>query len=280
MTAQAFRPLAGALGAELTGVSVGDLAPAAIAAALLRHQLLVLRDQRLSPTALEGLAASIGEPEVYPYAEPLAGSDYVVAITKEPDERHNFGGAWHSDTSYLARPPAATLLYAVEVPEGRGDTLFADMYAAYDSLSDGLKLCLEKLSGCNSAALVHDPRGVHASVAGNRQADDETPVARARHPVVRVHPGTGRRALYLSLVHTERFAGMTREESLPLLGYLQALAVRAENTSRLCWRPGTLAIWDNRCVQHLPLNDYHGARREMHRVILRGEAPVGVSGEA
>jgi len=269
-----WQPLIGALGAETSEIDARAEPAEDLLEALWRHQVLVVRDQRLAPQDLEALAARLGAPQHYPYAAPLPGTRFVVPIRKEPGDRYNFGGAWHSDTSYLERPPSLTLLYAVTVPEHGGDTLFADMYRAYDALSEGLKACLHDLVGVNTSSLVHGAGGSYASVAGDRgQSAAET--ASARHPVLRRHPETGRLALYVSLVHTERFEGMTRPESLPLLEFLQAAAIRSENTTRVRWRPGTLAIWDNRCVQHLPLNDYAGELREMHRVIVEGEVPLG-----
>lgn len=259
------------------GVSAGDSAiatldPPEVLKALYDHQLLVFRNQTLTVSQFEDLARGLGELDQYPYAEPLAESSYVVPIVKMPHEQHNFGGDWHTDTSYLERPPAVTMLLAGEVPLAGGDTLFADMYRAYGDLSPGLQSSLSHLSAINTSALVHDPSGSHAAVAGDRGGLD-APVSSACHPVIRRHPVTGRPALYVSLVHTERFTGMTRPESLPLLEYLQQTASRAENCVRLSWRPGTLAIWDNRVLQHFPLNDYPGQHRAMLRIILRGEKP-------
>jgi taurine dioxygenase len=266
-------PLDGPVGAEVRGAAALELAPEALQAALARHSLLVLRDQDLDPVALTALAGRLGEPERYPYAPALEGAEYVVAVTKEAHERDNFGGAWHSDSAYLERPPALTLLLARELPERGGDTLFADMYGAYASFSPGLKRTLCALQGVNTASLVHDPHGDHATVAGNRSGHGAEALLEAVHPLVRRHPVTGRPALFASLVHTARIDGLSRPESLPLLQMVTARAVRAEHVSRVRWAPGTLTIWDNRCLQHLPLNDYHGQRREMHRVIVRGEVP-------
>lgn len=277
MPSARWQPLIGAVGAETAGIDVRAEPADSLLSALWRHQVLVIRDQQLSPEELEVLAARLGSPQHYPYAAPLSGTEFVVAIRKEAADRHNFGGAWHSDTSYLVRPPSLTLLYAVTLPREGGDTLFADMYGACDALSEGLRSCLSALVGVNTSSLVHAAGGSYASVAGDHGGSvGETTTA--LHPVLRRHPETGRLALYVSLVHTERFDGMSRPESLPLLEYLQAAAVRPENTSRVRWRPGTLAIWDNRCVQHLPLNDYPGETREMHRVIVEGEEPLGPLG--
>jgi taurine dioxygenase len=214
--------------------------------------------------------------DIYPHAQPLAETPHVVALVKNPQDASNFGGAWHTDTSYVVRPPKITMLYALEVPVVGGDTMFADTYQAFASLSAGMQKTLERLKGVYTADLVHGSTGAYTAVTGQSvQAKDSDRITTAEHPVVRVHPETGRKALYTSLIHTECFVGMTRAESLPLLEYLQARTIAAENCTRLQWRPGTLAIWDNRCVQHYPLNDYPGERRVMHRVIVKGDKPVG-----
>lgn len=277
------RRLIGAIGAECRDVDVGDLPAEDVHRALTASQLLVFRDQHLTPATLTGFAARLGELDRYPFAEPLADAPYVVPVVKEPRDRANFGGAWHSDTAYLARPPSFTLLYAREVPETGGDTLFADLYGAYDQACAGLSTAererFDALRVHCTASLVHDAQGAHAAVAGESVARRQADVAtEADHPLVRLHPASGRRALYVSLIHCAHIVGMSRAESLPLLERLHATIVRAENCTRLRWRVGTLAIWDNRCLLHNPLNDYQGARREMHRVILRGEVPRGIDG--
>jgi taurine dioxygenase len=268
--------MSGALGVEQRGLPVAELDTGEILDQVHEQGLVVLREQVLTPASLMELASRLGEPAAYPFAEPLAGFPFVVEVVKNPEDQSNFGGAWHTDTSYLPEPPGLTILYAVEIPPIGGDTLFADMRTAYEALSANLQRVLDGLIAHNSADMVHDGAGDYAAVAGQGVAlKGSDTVTEADHPAVRVHPVTGRRALYLSLIHTERFDGMTREESLPLLTYLQAFAVRAERCTRLRWQQGTLAIWDNRSVQHYPLNDYPGQRREMHRVILRGEKPLG-----
>jgi len=245
-----WQPLPGAFGAELTGADVTTMDPAELLGEAHRRQRLVIRDQRLDPLALECVAAGLGELDVYPFAEPLPGRPHVVAVVKNPEDTTNFGGAWHSDTSYLPRPPSLTLLYAVELPPRGGDTLFADMCAALEALSPRLRSLLEGLAAHNTAALVHGAGAAHEGVAGQavarKQADTLT---EAEHPVVRSHPDTQRQALFLSRIHSRNFVGMTREESLPMIEFLQEFAVRPERQSRVVWQPGTLAIWDNRTVR-------------------------------
>lgn len=271
-----WREMLGALGATVSAGDVRNMNVGELTRALHRHQLLVFRDQSLAPIELAEFAAQFGELDVYPHAEPLAETPYVVRLVKNPEDASNFGGAWHTDTSYMLQPPKITMLYAVEVPDQGGDTMFADTYRALAGLSDAMQACLEGLHAIYTADLVHGSAGAYTAVTGqsvNTRSSDR--VTTAVHPVVRVHPDTGRKALYTSLIHTERFADMTRPESLPLLEYLQAATIAAENCTRLKWRPGTLAVWDNRCVQHYPLNDYPGERRVMHRVIVKGDTPAG-----
>jgi taurine dioxygenase len=200
----------------------------------------------------------------------LPGYPHVIAVTKLEHERINFGGVWHSDTTYLERPPMGSMLYAVEVPPYGGDTLFANQYLAYETLSEGLKKTLNGLVGVNTSAKAEISRTREDRL---REAGVELKVLVGTHPVVRTHPETGRQALYVNVAHTSHFQGWTMEESQPLLDYLFAHQVRPELTCRFRWQPGCLAFWDNRCTQHNPINDYHGFRRVMHRVTLAGDLP-------
>jgi taurine dioxygenase len=273
-----WQSLIGAIGAERAGVDVTELDPVELLAALHAHQLLVVRDQQLDPSSFTLFAGRLGELDAYPFAEPIPGFPHVVKVLKEPGDESNFGGAWHTDTAYLETPPSVTLLYAVDVPERGGDTLFADTVGVFARLSDGFQRTLMGLVGHNTASLVHDAGGGYASVAGQSVAPKQAEVpTEADHPLVIEHPATGRAALFFSLIHTESFVGMTRLESLPLLEQLHELVTAPENTTRLHWAPGTLALWDNRAVQHYPLNDYPGRRREMHRIILKGDRPRAAS---
>jgi taurine dioxygenase len=270
------RPLSGAIGAELFGVdlagSLDDGTIRELRTALLEHVVIFFRDQELSPQQLLALAERFGEPAEYPLIKGLPECPLVLPVIKEPHERTNFGGIWHSDTAYLERPALGTLLYALQTPPAGGDTLFANMYLAYETLSDGMRRLLEGLRGVNVAGKpvtlktreeMHSKRGT--------AADPEA--ISAVHPVVRTHPETGRKALYVNFAHTLRFEDMSEEESEPLLGYLFAHQIKPELTCRFRWRPGSLAFWDNRASQHYPLNDYHGHRRVMHRVTLIGDRP-------
>ena len=271
-------PIAGALGAEVGGV---DLArpldaetAAAVRRALLDHLVIFFRDQELTPAQQLAAAAAFGTPIDYPFVKGLDEAPLVIPVLKREDETVNFGGLWHSDTAYLERPPLATMLYASEVPAAGGDTMFANMYLAWESLSEGMKRMLAGLRALN----VSDKAAAAATRTERLRAlagrPDDTALS-AEHPVARVHPETGRRALYVNGAHTRRFVGFTDEESKPLLDWLFAHQVRPEFTCRFRWRPGSVALWDNRCTQHHPINDYHGHRRLMYRVTLEGTRPTG-----
>jgi taurine dioxygenase len=273
-------PIAGALGAEISGVDLSvdldDATVAALRGAWLEHLVLFFRDQDLSPPRFLALARRFGEVVEYPFVRGLDEAPEIIPVLKLEHERVNFGGIWHSDTAYLDVPPMASMLIAREVPPAGGDTLFANMYLAYETLSAGMKRIADGLVAINSSAKadVTRTREDRAKDSGRR---DAKPDYTAAHPVVRVHPETGRKALYVNVAHTVGFESMTDEESAPILDYLFRHQVRPEFTCRFRWRPSSIAFWDNRCTQHNPINDYHGFRRLMHRVTLAGDKPVGPS---
>jgi taurine dioxygenase len=208
----------------------------------------------------------------YPFLKGLDGTPQVTVVAKLEHETINFGGMWHSDTTYLPEPPSATMLIAREVPPHGGDTLFANQYAAYDALSPEMKRRLDGLDGVSSSAKADASRTREDRIRESGR-DGRPEEFHAIHPAVRTHPETGRKALYVNPAHTVRFDGMTEEESAPLLAFLHEHQTRPEFTCRVSWRVGTLALWDNRCVLHNPVNDYHGFRRVMHRVTLKGDTP-------
>jgi taurine dioxygenase len=268
--------IAGALGAEIHGVNLAaeldDGTVRAIRQALLDHLVIFFRDQELPPDRFLAFARRFGTLAEYPLIKGIEGHPEIIKVAKLEHETVNFGGIWHSDTSYLERPSMATFLVAREVPPFGGDTLFANMYLAYESLSEGLRRVLDGLTGVNSSTKADATR-----TREDRIKSDPTPQSRSEflseHPVVRTHPETGRRALYVNVAHTVRFAGMTEEESAPLLRFLFEHQTRPEFTCRFSWRVGSLAFWDNRAAQHNPVNDYHGFRRVMHRITLAGDRP-------
>ena len=268
--------LAGAVGAELPGIDLSrdlpDETVAAIRQALLDHGVIFFRDQDLPPAAFLALARRFGTPVEYPFVKGIDGFPEIIAVAKLEHETINFGGVWHSDTTYLECPPMGTLLIAREVPDVGGDTMFANQYLAYNTLSDGMKRMLAGLKGVSSSAKADVTRTREDRIKSDGTEKARAPLS-AEHPVVRTHPETGRRALFVNTAHTARFAGMTEAESEPILRYLFRHQIRPEFTCRFRWRPGSVAFWDNRCVQHYPLNDYHGHRRIMHRITLQGGRP-------
>jgi taurine dioxygenase len=268
-------PIADALGAEIAGVDLAGELPdetvAEIRRAWLDHLVVFFRDQELDPATFLAFARRIGEPVEYPFVTGIDGFPEIIAVTKLPHETVNFGGIWHSDTVYLEQPPMGTMLVAREVPPSGGDTMWANMYAAYEALSPGLQRVLDGLRAVNSSALADVSKTREDRIRDSGADADREYLA--EHPVVRTHPETGRKALYVNVAHTLRFADMTEEESRPLLRFLFEHSVRPEFTCRFHWRPGSLALWDNRCTMHHPINDYHGFTRSMHRISLAGDRP-------
>ncbi|MCE3290904.1 MAG: taurine dioxygenase [Caulobacter sp.] len=273
MTGLTVRKVAGALGAELGGVDLSaelDAATiAAIRAALNEHQVIFFRDQTLTPEQQLAFGRRFGPLNIHPYVSGMAGHPEVMEIIKEPSDKLNFGGGWHSDMSFLETPSIGSILYAVETPTFGGDTLFASQAAAYDALSDGLKATLEGLRAVHSAGQEYSAKGASAQKRASMQvAEAEGLAGEFIHPVVKVHPETGRRALYVNPAFTMRFEGWTRRESKPLLDYLFEHSRQEAFTCRFSWRDGSVAFWDNRQVWHYALNDYPGQRRHMRRVTV------------
>jgi taurine dioxygenase len=276
------RPLAGALGAEIDGVDLHDRDNKAMWSelhrAFLEYQVIAVRGQDLTPQDQMDVGRFFGEPCFYPFAKGMEAFPHMTRTVKEPEERENFGADWHTDTCYLSEPPRATLLYAVETPPTGGDTLYASTSAAYEALSEGMKKMLTGIIGVNSAGLKHkrggDRAAHHARISHMTvQKGNEAESYEARHPIVRKHPETGRKALYLSALHTIRFDGMTEHESRPIIEMLNDHCVEPQFTCRVRWQPGQLVIWDNRCTLHNAINDYHGYRREMRRLTVGAERP-------
>jgi len=273
----AVRAVSTAVGAEILGLDLADSLPDAtidaIRQALFQHGVVFFRDQKLTPEQHAAFAQRFGAINVNRFFKTVDGYPMIAEVRKEPEQTGNIGGGWHTDHSYDQVPAMGSILYAREVPETGGDTLFASMYAAYDALSDGLKQTLERLQAVHSSRHVF---GVEAYAGRGdlkgRYLNPEAATQDAVHPVVVRHPGSGRKALYVNSAFTVRFVGWTDEESRPLLQYLYQHAARPEFTYRFQWRAGSLAFWDNRCTWHYALNDYHGHRRLMHRITVEGVA--------
>jgi taurine dioxygenase len=268
-----IRRLAGALGAELSGVDLSanlpDATIAAIRGALVEHQVIFFRDQALTPAQQVAFGARFGPLNIHPYVAGMASQPEVMEVVKEPQDRINFGGGWHSDMSFLERPAIGSILYAVETPEFGGDTLFASQAAAFEALSSGLQKTLEGLNAVHSAAREYSSQGHSAQKRQSMAiAEADGMVGEYVHPMVLVHPETGRKALYVNPAFTMRIEGWKTRESKALLDYLFEHSRYEGFTTRFSWKPGSVAFWDNRSVWHFALNDYPGQRRHMRRVTV------------
>jgi len=256
------RRQAGALGALILGLDlasgVDDETFAAVHGAFLEHMVVCIRGQAaMTPEDQLAFAARWGEISVHPYVPSIDGYPGIMRIY----DPNPVTVTWHADTTHMPKPPALTLLLARVLPPVGGDTMFANAALAYDNLSAGLKGVLDGLRA------VHQGTELAASAGLDRSAVTTV------HPVVRTHPETGRRALFVNGNYVDRFDGWTREESLPLLEYLYAQVGRPEYTYRHHWEVGDLIIWDNRCTQHAVIGDTGGAERTLHRVTIAGDAP-------
>jgi len=267
-------PVSGALGAEITGVDISlpldTEVVSEIRKALLNHLVIFFQNQVITPQQQLNFAEQFGLPIEYPQLKGLPECPLVTEVIKLEHETLNFGGVWHSDTTYLQQPPMASMLYAIEIPPYGGDTLFSNQYMAYETLSDGLKKTLSELVAVNTSS---KPEVSMTREDRMREAGMELNILSASHPAVRTHPETGSKALYLNRAHTTHFKDWTELESKSLLEFLFHHQVRTEFTCRFSWEKNSLAFWDNRCVQHNPVNDYQGFRRIMHRVTIAGGKP-------
>lgn len=273
MSGLTIRKVAGALGAEISGVDLAADLPDAvieeIRAAFVHHQVVFFRDQSLTPEAQLAFGRRFGPLNIHPYVAGMPGHPEVMEIVKEPGDKVNFGGGWHSDMSFLENPSIGSILYAVEIPEWGGDTLFASQAAAYEALSPGLKATLDGLNAVHSAGREYSAQGHSAQKrASMKVVEAEGAVGEFIHPVVKVHPETGRKALYVNPAFTMRIDGWSKRESKPLLDFLFEHSRYEAFTCRFAWRAGSVAFWDNRSVWHFALNDYPGQRRHMRRVTV------------
>jgi taurine dioxygenase len=272
------RRIAGALGAEIHGIDLA--APelgesiAAIRSLLLEHNVIFFRGQRLDEAGLKAFASQFGTFFRHPYFLPEGDPD-VIVIRRAPGDKRIVGEGWHSDTPAVAAPPMASLLYGEDVPPYGGDTLFANQYLAYDTLSPAMQRMLDGVRVVYSDTRVAgSSAGRNAQSATKSREDAGFRHSQGVHPVVRTHPETGRKALYIIRPLMVHFDGMSKEESDGLAEYLYEHSHRPEFTCRFRWEPGSLAFWDNRCTQHTALNDTGPFHRVMRRVQLTGDKPA------
>lgn len=270
------------LGTRLTGLDLKQPISESLAAELVEtlaeRLVLVLPEQNLDIPALKRATTVFGPLVRLPYVEPMKEDPDIIAVLKEAEERniHVFGGNWHSDFSYLERPPGGSLLQAVELPPTGGDTLWADGVTAWASLPDDLRAILAGRNAIQTGkpyGVKHRPKGSTSTSVKMQRGDPEADRERAL-PAVRRHPVSGKAALFVNPTYTTRLEGMSEEESAPVLARIYAHMTRPEFQCRHRWRPGDLVIWDNRATMHFAVNDYDGYRRLLYRTTFAGEAPV------
>ncbi|MGI9598312.1 MAG: TauD/TfdA dioxygenase family protein [Acidimicrobiales bacterium] len=272
-----LRPLSGSLGADVEGVDLSrDLdgeTVGAIRAALVAHHVLAFPDQDLTVEQQLAFGRAFGDLDTHPFVEGSGRFPEVLDIVTEPDDRFNFGGGWHCDVTFLEEPDLGSILYAIEVPTVGGDTLFANQHAAYDALSETMQQMLDGLQAVHTAGMQYGAGGQSTQSNAMETKNVDKAHETVEHPVVRTHPESGRKGLYVNQAFTARIKGLRTAESQALLQFLFAHATREEFTCRLSWQPGTLAMWDNRSVQHFALHDYAGHRRSMRRITVKGDRP-------
>lgn len=280
-------PISGALGAEIRGADLANLDDetfAEIHQAWLAHLVVFFRDQDLTPDQHLAFATRFGPIHRHPFMRGMDDHPDILEIIKDTDDTHTFGSVWHTDQMFNPEPAMATILYAKETPDAGGDTMFANMYLALDSLSEGMRGMLEDVQTWNVGDKFKRGSG-HGTPGAPRQEryqgnekmsakikDPGNLQTETAHPLIRTHPETGRKALYIGS-HTDGLDGFSDEESAPIIRFLNTHSVRPEFTCRFRWRPGSVAIWDNRCVQHHAIADYNGQHRRMHRITITGDKP-------
>lgn len=268
---------AGALGGYVSGVSLADVATSdavyqRVRQLLVEHEVLFFRDQERTPEVYAAFAKSFGTVLGHPAYTTVAQAPDVQILESTPENPSKIE-VWHSDMTFMEHPPSFTLLQGQIIPAFGGDTLWASATTAFDTLSPQMQQFLEPLLAVNdfrhgfreSLAEPGGPERLAPAIAEN------PPVA---HPLIRTHPETGRKAIYVNALFTTHIVGLPAKESEALLAFLYRHVVTEEHTVRLSWQPGTVAIWDNRSTQHKPVNDFFPQHRLMHRVTLTGDRPV------
>lgn len=274
------RPLSGALGAEIGGVDLArldDTIFGEINRALVDYGVLCFREQTLTHAAQIAFGRRFGELDIHPIVQGTDELPELLRVWKPAGESASFGTGWHTDNTFFERPSKATVLYGVTVPPYGGDTLFASMEQAYEALSPTMRDFLGGLRAVHSASRAYDPR-----VTGEAKYRGEAPLkykyseavtAEVEHPLIRTHPESGRKCLFVNPMFTIRVVGLTARESDALLKMLFEHAVQPDFTCRVRWQVNTLTMWDNRCVQHYAMDDYRPFERLMYRVTVQGDRP-------
>jgi taurine dioxygenase len=270
----AVNPLAGALGAEITGVHLGNLNEAQFAeirAAFLQHQVIFFRDQEITRDQHKAFGRRFGVLHVHPFLQPLKHDGHPEFVVLESDEKHPFvAEAWHSDVTFQDTPPLGSVLRCIAAPEFGGDTMWANMYAAYEALSDTMQRLLSGLTAIHDTSRSFSRDNYKTEHVGGKRAEQ---VVSAEHPVVRTHPETGRKALFVNATFTDSINGMKPAESTALLSFLYRHIESPDFSCRFRWRKNSVAMWDNRCTQHRVVADNLNAYRRMERVTINGDKP-------
>ena len=270
-------PVSNSVGAEILGINLADTLSdydyKKIREALCQWGVLFFKDQDITPDQHLSFGQRFGELHVSKTISKVPGYPLVGEVRKEPDQRRNIGGNWHTDHSFSETPPLGSILVARELPGNGGDTLFANMSSAYQNLSSGMRKTLAGMSAVHAKKNALQSKNLSA----DRQVSDDELQSMGQavreqfiHPVISKHPETGREILYVNPTYTVRFDGWTEEESKPLLDFLYDQAISPETTCRFQWDEGSVVFWDNRTVWHYAVNDYHGKRRVLHRVSVKG----------
>ena len=273
--------LTGVMGARIDGIDVRRLSDGELAelrALICEHEVVVLPGQTLTAHEQVGFSHRLGPAAESPFIEPSAEHPEVIKVLKEARDGNafNFGGAWHSDFSFQPNPPSFTVLFAIDIPPYGGDTCFSSMTAAYDALSTQQKEDFLSVQAVHTARDAYSPRmqAVHSGLSGMNIVCDESAHEVTLHPLVRVHPETGKSVLFYNRAYVRDLAGPGDAEKQRLMEWLHLHTTDARFGYRHRWTAGDLVIWDNRSTQHNALNDYSGFRRELHRTTVAGEIPI------
>jgi taurine dioxygenase len=272
-----IRPLSGVLGAEVSGADLSqpldEQTATDVRAAFLQHHVLTFPDQQLTPQQQMAFGQLFGELDSHPFVHGSPEHPEVLDIITEPDDQANFGGGWHTDVTFLDEPDLGSILYAIDLPPVGGDTLFANQHAAYEALSPTMQSMIDGLTTTHSAGPQYAEGGQSTKSKAMKTKNSDLAGRQVEHPLVRTHPETGRKSLYVNRAFTTGIVGMRGGESRALLDYLFKHAVHERFTCRVQWQPGTLTMWDNRSVQHYALHDYAGHSRHMRRITVKGDRP-------
>ena len=274
------QPLTGVFAAEISGINLASLSDGDLAelrAVMCAHEVVVVRGQTLEPAQQSAFSARLGPFGEVPFIATMDEFPEVIRVVKEADEgaAFNFGGAWHSDFSFQNEPPSFTILSAVDVPPWGGDTCFASMTAAWNALHEPMQIRLRALNAVHPARDAYSPKmqALHTGMSGMQIVCDESANDHKVHPLVPVHPETGKEVLFFNRAYVRDIEEMPNDEAQSLMSFLHLHTTDVKFMYRHRWQSGDVVIWDNRSTQHVALNDYAGFRRELRRTTIAGESP-------